>query len=119
MTVKFKDAKVGPIAQQLADANVSEAQTVHYALDDMDDAKSKAVEDGYRRARGSAETLAHASGRALGELSYASVDTFENPRPVPRMSRAMDMRAEAAPAPTEELTPQNVTVTATSMPYLI
>lgn len=51
VTVKFKDAKVGPIAQQLADANVSEAQTVHYALDDMNDAKSKAVEDGYRRAR--------------------------------------------------------------------
>jgi uncharacterized protein YggE len=78
----------------------------------MDEAKSKAVEDAYRRARASAETLAHASGRALGELSYASVDTFENPRPVPRMSRPMAMRAEAAAPPTEEFTPQNVTVTA-------
>ena len=113
VTLKLKDfAKVGPITQQLADANVSETQTVNYALDNMDDAKSKAVEDAYRRARASADTLARASGRALGELSYASVDTFENPRPVPRMSRPMAMRAEAAPAPTEEFTPQNVTVTA-------
>jgi uncharacterized protein YggE len=113
VTLKLKDfAKVGPITQQLADANVSETQTVNYALDNMDVAKSKAVEDAYRRARASADTLAHASGRALGELSYASVDTFENPRPVPRMSRPMAMRAEAAPAPTEEFTPQNVTVTA-------
>jgi uncharacterized protein YggE len=113
VTLKLKDfAKVGPITQQLADANVSETQTVNYALDNMDEAKSKAVEDAYRRARASADTLARASGRALGELSYASVDTFENPRPVPRMSRPMAMRAEAAPAPTEEFTPQNVTVTA-------
>jgi len=113
VTLKLKDfAKVGPITQQLADANVSETQTVNYALDNMDDAKSKAVEDAYRRARASADTLAHASGRTLGELSYASVDTFENPRPLPRMSRPMAMRAEAAPAPTEEFTPQNVTVTA-------
>jgi uncharacterized protein YggE len=113
VTLKLKDfAKVGPITQQLADANVSETQTVNYTLDNMDDAKSKAVEDAYRRARASADTLARASGRAVGELSYASVDTFENPRPVPRMSRPVAMRAEAAPAPTEEFTPQNVTVTA-------
>ena len=113
VTLKLKDfAKVGSITQQLADANVSETQTVNYALDNMDDAKSKAVEDAYRRARASADTLARASGRTLGELSYASVDTFENPRPLPRMSRPMAMRAEAAPAPTEEFTPQNVTVTA-------
>ena len=113
VTLKLKDfAKVGPITQQLADANLSETLTVSYALDNMDEAKSKAVEDAYRRARASADTLARASGRALGELSYASVDTFENPRPVPRMSRPMAMRAEAAPAPTDEFTPQNVTVTA-------
>ena len=113
VTLKLKDfAKVGPITQQLADANLSETLTVSYALDNLDEAKSKAVEDAYRRSRASADTLARASGRALGELSYASVDTFENPRPVPRMSRPMAMRAEAAPAPTDEFTPQNVTVTA-------
>jgi uncharacterized protein YggE len=113
VTLKLKDfAKVGPITQQLADANVSETQTLSYTLENIDDAKNKAVEDAYHRARNSAETLARASGRTLGELSYASVDTFENPRMVmPRMARAMSAMA-AAPAPTEEFTPQSVTVTA-------
>jgi uncharacterized protein len=113
VTLKLKDfSKVAPITQQLADANVSESQSVNYILENMDEAKNKAVEDAYRRARNSAETLAHASGRTLGELSYASIDTFENVRPiVPRM-RAMVANAAATPAPTEEFTPQNVTVTA-------
>jgi uncharacterized protein len=113
VTLKLKDfSKVGPITQQLADANVSETQTLTYTLDNMDEAKNKAVEDAYRRARNSAETLARASGRALGELSYASVDTFENARPMPRMARALAATANAAPAPTDEFTPQTVTVTA-------
>src|SRR6266567_5447070 len=113
--LKLKDfAKVGSIIQQLADDNVSETQTLNYTLDNMDEAKNKAVEDAYRRAHNSADTLAHASGRTLGDLSYASVDTFENPRVVmPRMARAMSAMANAAPpAPTEEFTPQTVTVTA-------
>jgi uncharacterized protein YggE len=114
VTLKLKDfSKVGPITQQLADANVSESQTLNYTLENIDEAKNKAVEDAYRRARNSAETLARASGRTLGELSYASVDTFENQHIVPRMGRAMTaMAAPAAPAPTEEFTPQTVTVTA-------
>jgi uncharacterized protein len=114
VTLKLKDfSKIGPITQQLADANVSESQTLNYTLENMDDAKNKAVEDAYRRAHNSAETLAHVSGRALGDLSYASVDTFENPRPVPHMARAMTaMAGAAAPAPTEEFTPQTVVVTA-------
>jgi uncharacterized protein YggE len=114
VTLRLKDfSKIGPITQQLADANVSERQTLNYTLENIDDAKNKAVEDAYRRARNSAETVARASGRALGELSYASVDTFDNQRmPVPRMARAMSAVAGAVPAPTEEFTPQNVTVTA-------
>jgi uncharacterized protein YggE len=115
VTLKLKDfSKIGPITQQLADANVSERQTLNYMLENVDEAKNKAVEDAYRRARNSAETLARASGRGLGELSYASVDTFENQRmPVPHMARAMAAMGNAAqPAPTEEFTPQNVTVTA-------
>jgi hypothetical protein len=114
VTLKLKDfSKIGPITQQLADANVSERQTLNYTLENIDEAKNKAVEDAYRRARNSAETVARASGRTLGELSYASVDTFENLRmPVPRMAKAMSAMANAAPAPTEEFTPQNVTVTA-------
>jgi uncharacterized protein YggE len=112
--LKTKDfSKVGPITEQLADANVSETQTLNYTLQAMDEAKNRAVEDAYRRARNSAETLARASGRLLGDLSYASVDTFENPRPVPRMVRAMTATANPAPPPpTEEFTPQSVMVTA-------
>jgi len=112
--LKLKDfSKIGPITQQLAEANVSETQTLNYILENMDDAKNHAVEDAYRRARNSAETVARASGRALGDLSYASVDTFENPHIVmPRMARAMAAPNAAAPAPTEEFTPQTVTVTA-------
>jgi hypothetical protein len=113
VTLKLKDfSKIGPITEQLADANVSESQTLNYTLENIDEAKNKAVEDAYRRARNSAEALARASGRTVGELSYASVDTFENQRaPVPRM-RPMTAKAQAAPAPTEEFTPQLVTVTA-------
>jgi uncharacterized protein len=112
--LKLKDfSKIGPITQQLAEANVSETQTLNYILENMDDAKNHAAEDAYRRARNSAETVARASGRALGDLSYASVDTFENPHIVmPRMARAMAAPNAAAPAPTEEFTPQAVTVTA-------
>ena len=112
--LKLKDfSKIGAITQQLAEANVSETQTLNYILENMDDAKNHAVEDAYRRARNSAETVARASGRALGDLSYASVDTFENPHIVmPRMARAMAAPNAAAPAPTEEFTPQAVTVTA-------
>jgi uncharacterized protein len=113
VTLKLKDfSKIAPITQQLADANVSESQTLNYTLENMDDAKNKAVEDAYRRAHNSAETLAHASGRTLGDLSYASVDTFESMRPVPHLARAMAVPNAAMPAPTEEFTPQTVTVTA-------
>src|SRR6202790_1681431 len=114
VTLKLKDfSKIGPITQQMADANVSERQTLNYTLENIDEAKNKAVEDAYHRARNSAETVARASGRALAELSYASVDTFENARIVaPHMARAMSAMPNAAPAPTEEFTPQNVTVRA-------
>jgi uncharacterized protein YggE len=114
VTLKLKDfSKIGSITEQLANANVSETQALNYTLETLDEAKNKAVEDAYRRARNSADAIARASGRTLGELSYASVDTFENQRfPLPRMGRAMAARTEAAPAPTEEFTPQAVTVTA-------
>lgn len=114
VVLKLKDfSKIGPITGQLAEANVSETQTLNYTLENMEEAKNKAVEDAYRRARNSADALARASGRAVGELNYASVDTFENQHmPMPRMARAMAAMPNAAPAPTEEFTPQNVTVTA-------
>ncbi len=84
-----------------------------YTLEDIDAAKAKAVEDAYRRAHESAAALANAAGRTVGELSYASVDTFENARVMPlRMApMAMSVGAQAKPV-TEEFTPQSVTVTA-------
>jgi uncharacterized protein YggE len=113
VSLKVKDfVKLGPISEQLADSAVSESQSITYTLDNMDQAKSKAVEDAYHRARAAADSVARAAGRSVGELSYASVDTFENVRPVPIMARAMAMKTEAAPAPTEEFTPQTVNVTA-------
>ena len=113
VTLKLKEfQKIGPITQQLADTAVSDSQSISYTLDNMEEAKSKAVEDAYRHARAAADSVAHAAGRSVGELSYASVDTFENVRPVPIVGRMMAMKAEAAPAPTEEFTPQTVNVTA-------
>jgi uncharacterized protein YggE len=115
VSLKLKDfAKLAPIVQQLADTDVTENQTVSYTLEDIDAAKTRAVEDAYRRARESAAAVARAGGRTLGELSYASVDTFENVRVVAPMARSM-MRINggvAAPAPTEEFSPQNIVVTA-------
>jgi uncharacterized protein YggE len=114
VSLKLKDfSKIGPVTQQLADASVSESQSLSYTLDSTEEAKGKAVADAYRRARASAQSLANASGRTLGELTYASVDTFENIRVVaPMRGRAMPMAMAATPAPTEEFSPQNVNVTA-------
>lgn len=113
VSLKLKDfSKVGPITQQLADADVSQGQNVSYTLENIDEAKNKAVEDAYRRARASAETIAKASGRPLGELSYASVDTFENLPVMPMKRVAMMSATAAAPPPQEEFTPAQVTVTA-------
>ena len=113
VTLKLKDfSKIGPIAGQLADANVSERQTLNYTLENIDQAKDKAVEDAYRRAHDSAEALARAAGRTVGELSYASIDISENQRIFAPHMRAMAAAQNVTPAPTEEFTPQNVTITA-------
>ncbi|PYX86955.1 MAG: hypothetical protein DMG68_13480 [Acidobacteria bacterium] len=114
--LKLKDfSKIGPIVQQLADTDVTENQSVNYTLDNIDAAKVKAVEDAYRRARANGEAVARAGNRVLGDLSYASVDTFEQVRVVSPMAApgvAM-MRAQAqAPAPTAEFSPQNIVVNA-------
>ena len=113
VSLKLKDfTKIAPIVQQLSDGDVSGDQSISYTLDDIDAAKTKAVEDAYRRARASAEALAHASGRSVGELSYASVDTFENVRPVGIQPMMRMSAMAAAPAPTEEFSPQTISVTA-------
>jgi hypothetical protein len=115
VSLKLKDfSKIAPIVQQLADTDVTENQSINYTLEDIDAAKTRAVEDAYRRAHESANAVARAGGRTLGDLSYASVDTFENMRIIsPMAPRAMAMKAEAGtPAPTEEFSPQTIVVTA-------
>ena len=114
VSLKLKDfSRIAPIVSQTSDLDVTANQTVSYTLDNMDAAKMKATEDAYQHARAEAEVVAHAAQRTLGELSYASVDTFEQVRVVAGvMQRAMAAPMAAAPAPTEEFTPQKITVTA-------
>jgi uncharacterized protein YggE len=114
-SVKLKDfSKVAPIVSQISDLDVTANQSVSYTLENIDAAKLKATEDAYQRAREEGATVARAAQRTLGELSYASVDTFEQVRVVtslPLMGRAM-AGATVTPAPTEQFTPQKITVTA-------
>ena len=114
VSLKLKDfSKIAPILQQLADADITENQNLSYTLENTAEAKSKAVEDAYRRARESAAALARAAGRTLGELSYASVDTSENTPIIRPMVTAMAVSAERmAPAPTAEFSAQRITITA-------
>ena len=113
VSLKMKDfSKLPPVLQQLSDADISQSQSLSYTLEEMDTAKSKAVEDAYRRARESADAVAKASNHTLGELSYASVDVSDG-GPIIPMTRGMAMaKMVNAPAPIEEFTPQKVTVTA-------
>jgi uncharacterized protein len=116
ISVKLKDfSKVGPIAEGLANLDVTSNQSITYQLDNIDAAKIKAVEDALRRAHDEADAVARSSGRALGELSYASVDTFEPTpiRPIAMARSAAPMGVGAAPPPpTEEFGAQKITVTA-------
>jgi uncharacterized protein len=114
VSLRLKDfSKIAPIVSQTSDVDVTANQNVSYMLDNMDAAKMKATEDAYQRARAEAEVVARAAQRSLGELSYASVDTFEQVRVVaPVMQRAMAAPMAAAPAPTEEFTAQKITITA-------
>lgn len=114
ITVKVKDfSKVGPIAESFANMDVTSNQSISYALENMESAKAKAVEDAFRKARANAEVLVKAAGRQMGKLVYASVDVNEvGPIPRPMMSMAKVMNANAAEAPTEQFSPEKITVTA-------
>ena len=117
ISIKLKDfSKVGPITQGLSDMqDVTGDQSLSYLLDDMEAAKIKAVEDALARARADAAAVARFGSRTLGELSYASVDTYE-PSPVRPMMFAKQASAGAMAAPpappTAEFGAQKITVTA-------
>jgi uncharacterized protein YggE len=116
VSVKLKDfAKIGPVLQQLANADITDTQQLNYTLEEKDAAKSNAVEDAYHHARDSAEAVARAGARNVGELIYEYVDSLENAIPVrPMMMAAAAPRAnvEMAQPPTGEFSPQTVTITA-------
>jgi len=114
ITLKLKDfAKIPAITAGMSNIEVSSNQSISYDLDNIDEAKTKAVQDALKRAKLEAQTVASSSTRSLGELVYASVDTAEQPRPMP-MARMAAMSANGAPAlePTADFTPQSITVTA-------
>jgi uncharacterized protein YggE len=115
ITVKVKDfSKVGPIAESFANMDVTENQSISYALENMDAAKAKAIEDAYTKAKANAEVIVRLAGHHLGPLVYSTVDVSE-PGPMPRpMMMSYSAKAAMAPgaAPTEEFSPQEITVTA-------
>ena len=80
----------------------------------LSDAKQKAIEDAYQKVRASAETVAKAGGRALGELIYANVDSFEQPgtRVYGEQSESNALAFKVRASPTESFTPQTTAVTA-------
>jgi uncharacterized protein YggE len=113
VTLKLKDfSKIGPIVQQLTDLDITDSQSISYTLDNMEAAKAKAVADAYHKARATAEVIASASSRPLGDLLQASVDSFEPGVVRPMTTYAKLQAGAAAPAPTEQFTPLIITVTA-------
>jgi uncharacterized protein len=115
VTLKLKDfTKIGPIAQGMASIEETENQSLSYMLDNIDAAKQKAIEDGMRKAKASAATVAKSGDRQLGELLYVSLDSFE-PGPIPVEMKAMSVRnmagaPEDASAPTQEFTPGKIQI---------
>jgi len=115
VSLKLKDfAKTGPIIEQLGEQEWAENVTLNYILENTDAAKLRAVDDAFQRAHAEAAGVARAGGRALGELSYASVDTYEQVRVVaaPMARAAVAGSMQPPQAPTAEFTPHKIVVTA-------
>lgn len=116
VTLKLKDmSKAGDIVGTIGDQEWAENVNLTYTLENTEAAKIKAVDDAFHRAQSEAGAVAHAGGRELGPLTYASVDTFEQVRPMlAPMANSMARAgvAQMQVAPTEDFTPQTVTVTA-------
>jgi uncharacterized protein YggE len=116
VTLKLKEkdfAKAGALLQAFSSIDQTENQSLGYILDNIDSAKQKAIEDAFKKAKASAQTVATAGGRQLGDLAYAGVDIFEQQPPIPMAyDRMRTMKAEAAPAPNEGFAPTRITITA-------
>ena len=114
ISVKVKDfSKIGPISEGLSTMEVTDT-SISYQLDNIDAAKAKAVQDALHRAHALADAVAQASSRSLGELSYVSVDTFEQQpvRPMAMMKAMSAADSVPPPPPTAEFSAEKITVTA-------
>lgn len=108
-------SKVGALTQQMAEVDSTENQSLNYTLENVEAAKAKATEDAMHKAHSLANTAAVAGGRSLGELLYASVDVQSTVIPlIARPMAPMRVGAEAVTpaAPTDNFTPQSITITA-------
>src|SRR5262249_23767608 len=113
VTIKLKDfKKIAPLLQGFSAIEETENQGLSYSLEQMEDAKSKAVNNAYQRARTYAQALALASGRSLGEMPSANIVIREIGRPIPLMTRAMKAEAAPMPGPTEQFGEQKIKITA-------
>ena len=114
VTIKLKDFnKVGSVTEALAGLEGITGQNMSYELEDMDAAKSKAIENAYSRAHSYADALAKASGKQLGALTSAAVDAQQAMpiRPFVRTTQ-MAVAGAAVTAPTEEFEASRIKVTA-------
>ena len=112
--VKVHDfSQLAALVDGFSQVNTTDGLSFSYTLENIESAKSKAVEDAYRKAHLTAETLARAGGRTLGAMSYASVDASEFiPQPRPIMVRAKTEALAAAPSPIQDFAPSKITMTA-------
>ena len=113
VTVKLKDfSKIAPVTEALSGLGGITGQNMSYDLEEMDAAKQKAIDKAYGRARVYADTLAKTSGRQLGALLSAAVDTQQVIPVMPYARMAMASAEAKAPAPTEEFQASKIKVTA-------
>lgn len=113
ITLKLHDfSKIGALTEQMSEIESTQNQSLRYTLENIEAAKIKATEDAMRKAQNEARAVAAAGGRSLGELLYVSVDVTQPIVPVQMTAMARSAVAGAAPAPTEEFTPQSVTINA-------
>lgn len=79
VSIKFNDfSKLSYILPDLMKTNITDNQSVNYILENTEQAKRKAIQNAYQRARSMAESLAQADNKTVDEMIYASIDTFEN-----------------------------------------
>ncbi|HWC20117.1 MAG TPA: SIMPL domain-containing protein [Terriglobales bacterium] len=113
VTIKLKDfAKIASVTEALASLNGITGQNMTYDLEELDSAKQKAIDKAYERARMYAGSLAKTSGRQLGNLLSAAVDT-QQIMPVMPYARTMEVQAGVAgKAPMEDFGASKIKVTA-------